>query len=379
MKVSQSIWSESSGWQQSSSESTQAEKVGLVLGFGSKNVLSQPQTSQELCELYPHAQVVTLSTSGEIHPNGEIWDDSLAATCLEFDHTEIQAHSLSIHDYSCSQEAGRALGQLLKREDLAHVLVFSDGQLINGTALSEGLNAVFDHKIPVTGGLAGDGDRFESTLVGLNGEVCEGKIVGIGLYGERIRVGYGCRGGWDPFGPIRTVTKSQSNVLFELDGKNALDLYKHYLGDQAEGLPGTGLLFPLALIDEEKGSLVRTILAVSEEDKSMTFAGEVPEGTKVQLMRANFDRLIDGASSAACDIQDSIGSTPVDFALLISCVGRRLVLGPRTEEEIEGVSEMLGNPKIGGFYSYGELCPMVSSRDCSLHNQTMTITTLREE
>src|SRR5208282_5180858 len=156
---------------------------------------------------------------------------------------------------------------------------------------------------------------------------------------------------------------------------------KQYLGEQAKGLPATGLLFPLSIRTEtEKTGVVRTILSVDEKTQSMTFAGDVPEGTYARLMKANFDRLIDGAIGAAKTSYQAIGSSSPDLAILISCVGRKLVLKQRIEEEVEGVREILGERTVlTGFYSYGEISPFTPGANCELHNQTMTITTLSEE
>jgi hypothetical protein len=176
------------------------------------------------------------------------------------------------------------------------------------------------------------------------------------------------------------VTKSSGNVLFEMDGKSALGLYKTYLGPHAEGLPATGLLFPLKLREVGKADgVVRTILSVNEDAQSLTFAGDMPEGAYVQLMKANFDRLIDGAVGAARISQQAVGGESPELAILISCVGRKMVLGQRIEEEVEGVRDVLGpRPTLTGFYSYGEISPFTPNAACELHNQTMTITTFRE-
>jgi hypothetical protein len=210
-----------------------------------------------------------------------------------------------------------------------------------------------------------------------------GYVTAVGFYGDHIRLGHGSKGGWDKFGPERQVTKSIGNVLYELDGRPALGLYKEYLGDRASGLPATGLLFPLAIrTSQAEGKvLVRTILAVDEATQSMTFAGDIPEGVFAQLMRANFDRLIQGASEAATltfDHHNGSYSDSPTLSIAISCVGRRLVLGERTEEEIEATLEILpkGSRQIG-FYSYGEISPYKSGA-CDLHNQTMTLTTIAE-
>jgi hypothetical protein len=261
------------------------------------------------------------------------------------------------------------------------VLLFSDGLNVNGTELVRGLNSVLPSRVVVTGGLAGDGSRFQRTWVVHHGAPQANLVVAAGLYGESVSVGHGSKGGWDNFGPERLITRSQGNILFELDGRPALELYKEYLGELAEGLPATGLLFPLALRSDssDEKNLVRTILAVDEATQSLTFAGDVPQGSLARLMRANFDRLIDGASEAAEMTGETDASGRGDtLAIAISCVGRRLVLGQRAEEEIEATLDVLpeGTRQIG-FYSYGEIAPYMRGQ-CDLHNQTMTLTTISE-
>ncbi len=103
---------------------------------------------------------------------------------------------------------------------------------------------------------------------------------------------------------------------------------------------------------------MRTILAVNEEQQSLTFAGNVPEGYLAQLMRGNFDRVIEGASDAAEMAVASFPDQAAECVIAISCVGRRLMLGGRAEEEVEALVESLaGNPQVLGFYSYGEFSP----------------------
>jgi hypothetical protein len=205
-------------------------------------------------------------------------------------------------------------------------------------------------------------------------------ITAIGFYGDKIKIGYGSFGGWDSFGMERLITKSKNNVLYELDGEPALALYKSFLGSQAVNLPSSGLLFPLSLrVSEDHAPVVRTILAVNEEDQSLTFAGDLPEGSYVRLMKANIDRLIEGAVAAANTSVAPFENAKPDFAVLISCVGRKLVLKQMVEEEVEGVKNILGdNTAITGFYSYGEISPFEKDTRCELHNQTMTITTFTE-
>ncbi|MHB2015486.1 MAG: FIST signal transduction protein [Candidatus Xenobia bacterium] len=351
-----------------------------MLVFGARQALAAPDLWQQVRSLWPQAHVVTCSTAGEIF-GSEVLDDSLVANAVHFNTTRVEFAEVNIAGAEESYEAGRRLAAALPSEGLVHVMVFSDGLKVNGTALARGLREHVPAGVCVTGGLVGDGTDFKQTLVGLDGPPTEGKIVVVGFYGSSLKVGFGSMGGWDPFGPPRVITRSKDNVLFELDNQPALDLYKKYLGDQAAGLPSTGLLFPLSLkiqTPEGEVELVRTLLGVNEEEQSMTFAGDMPEGVTVRLMKANFDRLIDGAENAASQSHQRL-SSQADFAILVSCIGRKLILKERVEEEIEAVRSVLGETPVTGFYSYGEICPTAALQNqCQLHNQTMTITTLAE-
>jgi hypothetical protein len=351
----------------------------LVITFGASGFLDDAASLTELAQAFPSSHHVGCSTSGEIHDD-MVSDNSLSVAVMQFEKSNLRTAFTEVHDADDSRQAGEELAAQLKDPDLKGVFVLSDGLKVNGSELVRGMTAALPADVIVTGGLAGDGANFARTWNLVAGNPREGVVTAVGLYGDHVRIGHGSKGGWDMFGPERTVTRSEGNVLFEIDGRPALELYKEYLGDRAEGLPATGLLFPLSLrenADSEK-SLVRTILAVDEIDQSMTFAGDIPQGHRVQLMRANFDRLVDGASGAA-EMIDATADVQGDLlSIAISCVGRRLVLGERTEEEVEATLDVLpaGTKQIG-FYSYGEISPYATG-SCDLHNQTMTLTTIGE-
>lgn len=379
MKIEQRYWTESEGWRTEGASTLNGKDAHWVLVFGGAEKMCEAAWLEETKQRYPHALIIGCSTAGEICAT-RVRDESLVTTAVQFEHTRIEMAQTDIGQMQDSHDAGVQLAQSLDKAGLKHVLVLSDGLKVNGSELAKGLRVTLPQGVAVTGGLAGDGSRFLHTLVCADGNVAEGKIVALGFYGERIKVGYGSLGGWDVFGPERVITKSSGNILYELDGQSALNLYKNYLGDHAAGLPATALLFPLALRTGEDGySLVRTVLGIDEVAQSMTFAGDMPEGAHARLMKANFDRLVDGACGAARASHETLGSSAPNLAILISCVGRKLVLKQRIEEEVEGVREVLGSHAVlTGFYSYGEICPHDAITGCELHNQTMTITTFTE-
>lgn len=377
MRIEQLQWTSRNGWQPAVPALPAA---GLVLIFGATDRL-EPARCDEIRAFYPAARQFGCSTAGEIL-DARVYDETITATAVSFTATESRLVSQAIVDPAASEAAGAALAAQLPHDGLRHVLVLSDGLHVNGTDLVRGIKGRLPAEVEVTGGLSGDGARFGRTLVIADGPPRERLVAAVGFYGERFRVGYGSLGGWDPFGPSRLITRSEGNVLYELDGQSALALYKQYLGEHAAGLPATGLLFPLALRAEgesggEADGLVRTILAVDEASQSMTFAGDMPQGRYVRLMKANFDRLVEGAAGAARVAKGVLQDA--QLAILVSCVGRKLVLKQRVEEEIEGVRDVLGaGARLTGFYSYGEISPYTPTARCELHNQTMTITALGE-
>jgi hypothetical protein len=379
MKVEQRVWTGSRGWHPDEPGNLR-DSAGLVLVFGATSVLKNRDIFREITKSYPNAQLFGCSTSGEILRTN-VYDDSLVLTAVEFESSRIQGARIRLDQVESSFQAGERLSQCLDKDGLRHVFVLSDGLMVNGSELVKGLSRNLPEKVTVTGGLAGDGERFRETLVLYESDPEKGTVAALGFYGDRLQIGYGSLGGWDPFGPERLVTKSHGNVLYELDGRSALELYKRYLGEHAKGLPATGLLFPLSLrINEGETGVVRTILSVDDVEQSMTFAGDLPEGAYARLMKANFDRLIDGAVGAARTSFPATGSRSPDLAICISCVGRKLVLKQRTEEEVEGVRDVLGeHTALTGFYSYGEISPFTPDARCELHNQTMTITSFLEK
>lgn len=357
----------------------QEEQASLVLCFGSKHLLSGNKTLDMLRNQFPHAQVALCSTAGEIYGT-EVLDDSLSVTAVKFEKTSMKTSQINHAGYTSSFDAGAALVQHLPEENLKYILVLADGSLVNGSELVRGIESKVKHNVPVTGGLAGDGTRFESTLVGLNSTPEHGNIIALGFYGDALRIGHGSMGGWDIFGMERDITHSQANELFEINGSNALELYKQYLGKYADDLPGSALLFPLSVqLPGTVEPVVRTILSINNERQSMIFAGDVPVGAKVRFMKANFDNLVDAAGRAAQQtFSEAIPARP-KLALLISCVGRKIILDSRADEEVEAVADMFGpDVALTGFYSYGEISPLNPSTACQLHNQTMTITTFDE-
>ncbi|RVT87629.1 FIST signal transduction protein [Inhella crocodyli] len=337
-----------------------------------------------LKEAFPNALRTGCSTAGEISNDG-VSDGSCVVTAIRWEGTRAVEASTVLQGMDDSHAAGVRLGAQLPREGLRAVWVLGQGVAVNGSALIQGMAESLGPEVPITGGLAGDAAAFSETWVLSSEGVHNDRLVCVGLYGESLRFSHGSFGGWSPFGPARRVTRSENNVLFELDGEPALEVYKRYLGEHAKDLPASGLLFPFAMLgsDHNDIGLIRTILGVDEAAGSLTLAGEIDPDGYLKLMHANTNALVSGAEAAAqaaleMHRQGGAGSQ-TGLALLVSCVGRKLVMGGRVDEEVEAVADVFGQGAvITGFYSNGEISPFTGNLACKLHNQTMTITYLTE-
>jgi hypothetical protein len=333
-----------------------------------------------LRQAFPMAVRIGCSTAGEITETG-VHDNTCVITAIRFANTELKVASARVEGIEQSRQAGRQLATELAVQDLKAILLFGPGVNINGSELIQGVADVAGSNVAVSGGLAGDNGAFERTWTLSPSGISERDVVAVGLGGAAIALAHGSYGGWQPFGPARKVTRADGNILYELDGEPALAIYKRYLGDLAKDLPASGLLFPFAMLsgDLKELGLIRTILGVDEQSGSLILAGDIDPDGYLKLMHASTDALIDGAEIAAKEASSGRAAPIEKLALLVSCVGRKLVMGTRVDEEVDAVRAVLGaNVRLTGFYSYGEIAPSGVSQDCKLHNQTMTITVIAE-
>lgn len=378
MKIEQAYKSKSTDTWTFIKKSNTPLKNALVFAFGSRDELEKPNVYENIKALYPDGNIILGSTAGEILKN-ELLSDSITLTAMEFENSGYYICNANIEEYNNdSFKTAERLASELPKEGLRHVFVLSEGSLVNGSALIKGLsqNGITSS---ISGGLCGDGESFGKTVVGVNEAPKSGEIAIIGLYGDDLEISCSQYCGWATFGPTRTITKSDGNTLYEIDHLPALDLYKKYLGAQSLELPKSAILYPLYVQPPGKTiPYVRTILSVDDDNNTMILAGDAPQGSQVQLMMTSVDHIIDGANQAAKLSMQGRTKDP-EVAILISCVGRKMLMDQRTEEELEEVSEILGaDVAMCGFYSYGEIAPLGKGIEAELHNQTMTITLISE-
>ena len=351
----------------------------LILVFASLDPFKVQKEIAHIVRSFPNSIIMGASTSGEIFKE-DVFDDTIVVSVTKFTLTTLRHNVCRSIDNDSSFQDGVTIANELYNDDLKGIFILSDGLLTNGSDLTQGISSIVNSSIVVSGGLAGDKDKFEKTWIIEKGILKQSEVCAVGFYGTNIHFEAASKGGWDSLGLCRTVTKSEDNILYELDGSPALEIYKRYLGEKAKELPASGLLFPLEIREgsEMQESKVRTVLGIDEKNQSIRFAGNIPQGSQVTLMKANFNRLVDGAGQSAEALNLSNYNNEPLLCIAISCVGRKLLLKSRIDEEIEVLKEILPEKtNIIGFYSYGEISPLASGR-CDLHNQTMTLTAIWE-
>jgi hypothetical protein len=350
----------------------------LLLVFAEKSYLADASMHQQLQEHFPAARMVASSTAGEI-TGKESLENAALVVAIKMEQTSFKVVYQNISTAKDSHELGVVLARQLSPEDLSYVMIISDGHDVNGSDLLNGIKSQLGETLPMSGGMAGDGNLFSSTLVGVDGDIKNGHVALIGFYGDALRVCIDVQRGFNYFGPERKVTRSEKNVLYDIDGTNALELYKKYLGEYAAELPSSALLFPVAILNDNDEPLVRTILSINEADGSMVFAGNMPEGVAIRFMRSNLDQLIQKAEDASRLVTDCIEEP--DLMLVMNCVGRKIILGQRRGEEIEALNKSIRKETVvAGFYTYGEFSSWEKpEKTCDLHNQTVVVTALKED
>ena len=361
------------GWR---SDGVEIGDPQLVIWFAAFGQASSPEVFGELKRRFPGAEIAGCSTNGEIY-GGETMDGESVAAAIRFDATEIKTTSIVLEPQGDARGGGLRLAEALRGEGLKGVFVLSDAFGINGAALVEGLIEGLPSDVTITGGMAGDNATLgSSTLAGLNESPRDRGAVAIGFYGSKVRIGHGVAGGWDPLGPSRRVTRSVGPVVYEFDGEPALDVYERLVGDASTT---RRLRHPFAFKPEADSAQdgIREVVGVDRENKGVIFIDDVPTGWWGQTLRGADDRLVAGAAVAArrAGLHEADGHA---LALVVSCIGRKWVMGQKIGDETEAVQDESPDTPTIGFYSYGEISPHERTGLCTLHHASMSVTLLSE-
>jgi hypothetical protein len=338
----------------------------------------------------PDVPTIGCSTDGEITSAG-LSVDSVTLMLLASPRMRAKAHVIPNLSED-SERAGIELAKALHDDEARVLMLLPDGLTGNGSAIIRGAQEILGRQFVIAGGTAGDRGRFVKTFQCADGKAHTDALIGLMLYSPTpLELGYGVMSGWRPIGIAKEVTHAEANTVYEIEGETALDMYSRFLGDKASQLPGIGVEYPFALVDRygevdtkgiregESYFLMRAPMVVDREKGAVTFAAEIPQGSRIKMTRGKSDEVISASREAASRSLEGLGGPP-DAVFFFSCMARKVVLGRRTNLEITAAQEVLGeNTPMIGFYTYGEIAncgetfPM-----CRFHNETATFLAIRE-
>ena len=353
-------------------------EADLIFVFSSKKFKELSLVLQSLREEQPNAIITGCTTAGQIYRD-RVYDNSVSITAIKFEKTKLVRKMIHIPDIGDSYKAGQHLADKFKVKGLQHLVVLSDGLNVNADEFLNGLSHKFSNKVTISGGLAGDGEQFNQTFIIDDQIGLKNTISAIGFYGKNLEVNCSSSHGWQPFGINRTVTKSKNNIIYEIDGKPALEIIKSFLGEEKDNLPASALLVPICMEKFEEDSYhIRSIVGVDKGHQSLIFAGNVVQGSVIRLMKTKSRDLESAAKKAARRVNEFSKRKP-DFALVVGNVGRKMIHKQMTDIEIEAVQNVFGKDTVlTGFYGYGEFMSSFKNGPCLLYNQSLTLTTFKE-
>jgi hypothetical protein len=334
------------------------------------------------------------TTAGEISSAG-FSTGSVVIMALSNDDLEFVTgigHNMSNDERACSVELVNDILGKTGFDPNASLLVFPNGMGGDGLKVLEGLQLSLGKDFEITGGYLGDDERFENTYQYYNGMVYKDAIVGLMVIKKSgYKTGIGVRSGFTSIGNSFFCTSSEGNIVKEFEHANALELYKDFLGEErAERLPAVCLEYPFGIIDNNPSDSTESLfqlrcgLSVDHEKGTIALAASIPEGSEVTLTTASRGDIINGAREAAAQAKKSLGDATPMALIMFSCVGRKLVLGRRIQEEVDAVRECIGHDvPIIGFYTYGEIGPIDKTKpelsSVKFHNETVVLWLLGKE
>jgi hypothetical protein len=318
-------------------------------------------------------EVFGATSSGEI-ANTEVHEGSIVAMLLD-----VSPHAYHLKAFDGQGRTSYEVGQNISLWARAiyenpALIVMSAGLLADGEQVVKGIIETMECRVPLFGGLAGDDLRAQETFVFTSTQILDNGVLALIFDQSTVELTGIAVSGWKGVGTTKTVTKAKGNIVHSIDDLPALDVYHKYLNITAESLHMHAAEYPLQLMRDDGSHVLRSVMVINE-DKSMVFAGTVPEGAQAKFSTAPGFEIIDYTIEQMAEFRDQF---PVaDAIVLFSCAGRNLQLGPMMEEEICSVRKLWNVPLVG-LFTYGEIGPMPKG-ECDFHNQTLVLVLVREK
>jgi hypothetical protein len=258
-------------------------------------------------------------------------------------------------------------------------IAFSNAVRVNISHVIEGLTSALGNDVPVVGGASAcefTGDLEVRELCGT--DVLKESVV-VMLLGGRLRFAYAMDRGWTPIGTAHVATKTMDNIVVEIDGRPALDIYKQYLG--APGHAGAMFVHhPLAVFEGSSTDFyLRAGFAEGPVPGSIVTAGNVPQGATLRLTEYQREHVVEAAALAAREARRQWGAGDPAAALVFTCSTRKTVLGTWTAREVDALRAALPeSTPFAGFYAFSELAPFSPGKPACVHNGSFVTLLLGE-
>ncbi|MEI6681590.1 MAG: FIST N-terminal domain-containing protein [Bacteroidota bacterium] len=323
-------------------------------------------------------QVFGCSSCGEfLYDNREQVITEGALVCLLLDlapgtYGLRQFDGHGIGSFELGATIGEWLGGTFSKPAL---FVLASGLDTDGEQLVRGIQHSAGDGIRMFGGLAGDDARFHETFVFSSGTVLNHGAIALALDLDHYDINGIASSGWVGIGADKLITHSTGNIVYTIDGAPALDVYKEYLSVKDEDLPEIGIEYPLMIKKPGKQDVLRAVINVDREKRSLIFAGSVPEGSVVSFSSSPGFEVIDYTKNK---VEEFYMTHPrADVLILFSCMARHSALGPAISEEIDDAWAKWNIP-LAGFFTYGEIGNNYTAA-CDFYNQTFTLVALKEK
>lgn len=322
-------------------------------------------------ENFPKSHLIGSSTDGILEGNKVYFDSRNVVSFTEFASSRLKTHLTEHEDnFNNSYESGTVIAKALVDADTKVIISFADGISTNGEEYVNGISSV-SPDVVLSGGLAGDNGVLEKTYIFNKEKIISEGAVGVSVSSEHLNVSTSYSFDWMPIGKQMRVTKSIKNRVYEIDNIPVVDIYAKYMGHElAHGLPHVGIEFPL--IFKKDGVSVGRAVLLKHDDGSLTFAGNVAEGTLVRFGVGSIENILNNSDYNTRKILDSMHYKS-EAVFIYSCMARRRFMGEHIQEEL-GMLSHVGD--ITGFFTYGEFYH--ANKTNQLLNETMTVLTLSE-
>jgi hypothetical protein len=333
---------------------------------------------KEIAQAFPGLDLIGCTTDGEMSSVLGFQQDSLILMLFCSDDVGIEigiGHEVSKDPIAAAHQAVQQANQNHDQPKLCILLPASyiaDGTTTNGELILQGLKQALGENVLIIGGTAGDQYRFKNTYQFFRQEVLNDTLPILVFYGDILfSHGIGC--GWEPLGSASVITKSEGTVLYEVDGKSALEFYQDYLGDRSPTAEN-----PLAVFEGDSASAdlsdryyMRVPTTCDRSNGSINFLGNVPEQSTIKMTDINRDEVVAASKTSFQMALDNYPGTEPEAVLIFSCCCRRWLLGTRAKQEYQLVRNTVSqNIPIAGFYTYGEFAPLESGGETYYHQET---------